>query len=314
MLTCHPEICVPPEGPFFYCLEPKYGHIAEFDNDTIERFVDDLFNVNKMEEWNLDRASLIGQLKAGPRNTFAALVDGVYREYMKTMGKVKRRWGDKSGSYTIGGLDSIRRSLSHAFILHIVRDGRDVACSYRSLQGIEGKYAPRLPTGPLEIAYAWKKNVNRIGQFLGGWPQAQQAEVRYEDLVTSPVSTLKTLCAMLGEAYDPSMLDFHRQNAELALEPKLYLGWKQKTLEKITDSRVGRWQAELSETDVRLFEALAGDLLRHYNYPPSETPDRRSFDLLVRIQSRAFLVRKMLGRIWRSARIRAAKVWRSIQR
>lgn len=297
ILTCHPNICIPPEGPFIVFLEPKYGQINYFDDVTIESFVDDLLRVTKMEEWNLNRDRLIQHLKNGPRNSFFAVVDGIYREYMNTIGQVKKRWGDKSGSYTTSRLGSIKRSLPHAFLLHIVRDGRDVACSYRALQGIKGKYAPRLPTDPLEIAYIWKKNVNRISRFLSEWPAAQRAQVRYEDLVMSPGPTLQKLCAELGEEYDYRMLDFHRQNVKQSLEPKVYLAWKQKTLEEISDSQVGRWKTEMSEAEVRLFEALAGDVLRRYGYRLSEASQPGSVDPQLAMQVGLFRLKKGIRRM-----------------
>ena len=297
MLTCHSNISIPPEGPFIVFLEPKYGKIDYFDDIMIESFVDDLLNVTKMEEWNLDRNRLIQRLKNGPRNSFFGVVDGVYREYMNTIGQVKKRWGDKSGSYTIRGLDFIKRSIPNAFFLHIVRDGRDVACSYRALQGVQGRYAPNLPTVPLEIAHQWKNNVNHIYQFLSEWPEAQQTEVRYEDLVTSTAPTLQKLCAKLGEEYEPSMLDFHHRNVEQSLEPKVYLGWKQKTLEKVTDLQVGRWREEMTKAEVRLFEVLAGGALRRHGYKLSEVSNRRLIHPRLTIQVGLFRLKKLISRI-----------------
>jgi hypothetical protein len=302
MLTCHRNICIPPEGPFIVLLEPKYGQIRYFEDDTIRSVVEDLLQVTKMDQWNLDYDSLLERLKGGPRDSYSAIVDGVYREYMSSIGAVKKRWGDKSGSYTINRLASIKRSLPNTFLLHLVRDGRDVACSYQALQGVQGKYAPRLPTDPLEIAYEWKHNLNRIDRFLREWPLEQQTEVRYEDLVTAPASTLQRLCARLGEDYDPEMLDFNRRNVERVLEPKVYLAWKQKTLEEVSASRVGRWKTELSQAEVYLIETLAGEVLGRYGYDLSDACNRQSLRLRLILQVGLFRLRKTLVRMVSFAR------------
>ena len=47
------------------------------------------------------------RLRSGPRADYADLLDGVYREYMDTLGERKPRWGDKSSSYTISHLERI---------------------------------------------------------------------------------------------------------------------------------------------------------------------------------------------------------------
>lgn len=266
ILTCHPRICIPPEGPFLFLLEPKYGQIREFEDTDIIHFVDDIFSVTKMEEWNLDRDRLIHHMKGRKKRSFASLVEEVYREYMRATGQIKARWGDKSGSYTIHRLDAIQRSLPGAFLLHIVRDGRDVACSYRSLKGMEGKYAPNLPDNIFDIASTWVSNINTIDSFMDRWPSSQQAEVRYEDLVRSPKATLQRLCAALGERYDPGMLQFHIQNKKHSLEPEVFLDWKEKTRTEVSASQVGRWRKELSQDDVFKFEVLAKDELMRHNY------------------------------------------------
>lgn len=277
MLTCHPNICVPPEGPFLYMLEPVYGSLKRYDDAVINRFVADVLHVPKMEEWDLDSHSLTKRLKDGCHASFRYLVDGVYREYMAKRGKGKGRWGDKSGSYTIAGLSTIRRVFPNAFIIHLVRDGRDVACSYRSLEGLEGKYAPHLPTHVMEIAYKWQQNVERIDDFLKAWPAKQQALVHYEDLVSDPESVLHSLCNSLDEKFDTSMVEFHQQNAEFSLEPKVYLAWKQKTLEAVSPSQVGRWRKELTESEVAHFEALAGHALCRYGYQTQSLHDNLEY-------------------------------------
>jgi hypothetical protein len=86
--------------------------------------------------------------------------------------------------------------MPNARILFIVRDGRDVAHS------ILRRY------GSLEAgAQRWMRD-NRAGlrQAEG---QDRVHMLRYEDLVADPATTLAAVCAFIGEAYEPAMLDFH---------------------------------------------------------------------------------------------------------
>lgn len=291
ILTCHKNISIPPEGPFFFILEPKYWKIKVFDDQLIEKFVSDLLMVPKMEEWNLDRDRLIHRLKNGSRSSFIDLVNGVHFEYMESHGIQKQRWGDKSVSYSIWRLGSIRRSLPHAHLIHIVRDGRDVACSYRALSGVVGKYAPNLPTNVLEIAFHWDHNVKRIHNFLKNWPKNQCSTIKYENLVTDPESEIRKLCLDLGEDFDPKMLDFHSINKNLNLEPKVYIRWKVKTLETITTTQVGRWKNEMSINDLELFTTLSGNTLRLFGYLNQENYIKNSISSRIMVNLFIFLMR-----------------------
>jgi hypothetical protein len=266
MLTCHENISIPPEGPFFFFLEPKYHDVSDINSKVIEDFISELFSVPKMDEWNLDKQRLFERLNNTPVESFIDLINGVHKEYMISSGKIKNRWGDKSGSYSIRFINSIKRSLPNAHLVNIIRDGRDVACSYRSLYGTKGKYAPNFPTNIIEIALQWRSNVSRINDFLDKWPRDQQTIVKYEDLVSNPTKSLQNLCDDIDEVFDVNMLNFHNLNSKFELEPKKYLSWKQKTLEAVSDSQVERWKSELSDEDVSLFEYIAGDTLIYYGY------------------------------------------------
>lgn len=266
ILTCHSNISIPPEGPFFFYLEPKYWKVNTLDNKLIQNFVDDLWSVPKIEEWNLNRDRLINRLKNSQATSFLDLVDAVHFEYMDTQGLQKKRWGDKSGSYSIWRLGSIRRSLPHAHLIHIVRDGRDVACSYRSISGVTGKYAPNLPTNILEIAFQWDHNVQRIHRFINTWPEKKHSIVKYEDLVNEPEFEIKKLCEDIGEEFESEMLDFYLSNKKFKLEPEIFLGWKEKTQSPITSTQVGQWKNGLSMNEQVLFVTLAGDTLRLHEY------------------------------------------------
>jgi hypothetical protein len=305
MLTCHPRICIPPEGGWLIQLYPKYIHGA-FDRELIVAFLDDLLSTPKIEGWNLNRAELLRDLRDKLPKSYADAASRVYRHYAEQFGK--DRWGDKNNFY-LNHLETIARLFPDAVFVHIVRDGRDVACSYRALQDDRSKYAPRLPTDILEIAYRWQRDVDRVDGFLDKWHPERRTVVRYEDLVTAPASVLEELCAVLGEEYSPAMLEFYLQNAELSLEPKEFIGWKRKTLEEVSPSQVRRWQAELVEEEIRAFESLAADALSRHGYRLYATA-RRDMQLTARIN--LLRMRKGLSRLMQAKG--AGRFWRSILR
>ena len=92
-------------------------------------------------------------------------------------------------------LDRIFSLFPEARVVYLTRDGRDVAFSI----------AKR--TGSIEDgATRWLED-NELGlQQSVGNPRVHM--VRYEALVAQPRETLESICAFVGEAFDPAMLDY----------------------------------------------------------------------------------------------------------
>ena len=91
-------------------------------------------------------------------------------------------------------------------------------------------------------------------------------ELRFEDLVGEPETSLRRLCEAIGEEFDANMLEYHVLNKTLHLEPVEFLEWKSKTLERPEASRAGRWAEDLTPEDARRFERVARDMLVQYGY------------------------------------------------
>ena len=137
-----------------------------------------------------------------------------------------------------------------AKVLHLVRDGRDVAASWMRL-GWHGNTwsAAREWVALLDEWHALKTNLKN-DQFF---------ELRLEDLIDRPEDLVKDICRFLGVTYQPSMLKYHKRT----------------TYAPITKSRSQRWRQDLSVYEVRIFEAIAGSQLDKYAYPRSGEPGIR---------------------------------------
>ena len=162
-------------------------------------------------------------------------------------------------------LDSIFRG---AVFLHIVRDGRDVACSYRELarRQLKGDFVPRLPNAIREIAAEWHANVVGVLDALHDLAPKRVLTIRFEDLVRDAEPSLRRVCGFLGEEFDPIMLEYHRVNREEGLEPSVLLPWKEKTLRPPVRDAVGRFRGELTDAEAAEFERIAGAALSRCGY------------------------------------------------
>jgi hypothetical protein len=268
MLTCHRNIVIPPECGFAVWLWPRYRHWPiEREPNLLDRFAGDVLQCRKIETWGLDRASLLNGLRADSPRTYAAAAASVYCVYGRACQRTFSRWGDKNNFY-LDHIDTLHGLFPSAIFVHIVRDGRNVACSYRQLQArhLAAQYAPQLPTAAADIARQWSADIATIRASLARLPPAQAVELRFQDLTGDPERELQRLCAALGEPYDPGMCNYHVRNRDEGLEPPDFLAWKEKTLEAPQPEDPRRFRELLSEAEIRTFEAIAGEALRAYEF------------------------------------------------
>ncbi|HEX5132871.1 MAG TPA: sulfotransferase [Candidatus Krumholzibacteria bacterium] len=303
MLTCHPHIVVPPEAGFAVNLMPAHAGFRGAPGE-LEHFLSDLLASPKFEHWQLARPVLETYLRetVAPRD-YASLVAGVYACYGAVHQPGKPRWGDKNNFY-LAHIPALATLFPEARFVHIVRDGRDVACSYRSLANVKGKYAPTLPSATFDAVYQWRGNLRRIQRSFAaiGWSRVH--ELRYEDLVRDPKGTLVRACEFLGEDFAPAMLESDRENRNRQLEPREFDAWKRRNQEGIDASAIGRWESELSPDDAQLAHLAGGDMLRHYRYASAHPVGARIWiRYAVRVISHE--ASRWLGRARRRVAIRA---------
>lgn len=270
VLTNHSEIIIPPECGFIVWLHGKFSSWNKRDSinpATREQFLNELYACKKFDTWALDKATLDGLISDHQPSNYATLCALVYLAYMSKLGRSATIWGDKN-NFHIDHLPLLDEIFPDARFLHIVRDGRDVACSYREVMNKKSAspYAPNLKTDIESIANEWSANVNKVACYLDELSNAKQTTVRYEDLVLQPESVLSEICSWLNVSYEPQMLAFHETNKCKQLEPFLTMDWKQRTVEPISADTVGRYRVLLSVEEQHLFNLAAGQSLAKYGY------------------------------------------------
>lgn len=265
MLTCHRDIVIPSSCGFAVWWYDKYKDWP--DGMTLNAFMTDLMTSRKIETWEIQREAVRDFLRARKPASYAAVVSAIYEWYGLWIGRNFTRWGAKD-NFHIDHIDTLRKLFPNAAFIHIVRDGRDVACSYRELNArhIVSPWAPNLPDSIDAIAEQWQRNLATAewAFYMAKWRNVY--EVRFEDLLFHTEHTLKILCGQLGEEYDPTMLDYHNINREQGLTPREMLKWDEKTLLPPVTSVVGRYKRDLSAGEVAAFEVIAGETLRRYGY------------------------------------------------
>ena len=98
MLTCHPNIVVPPECGFAVWWYPKYDNLKNWINDEtlIQQFLDDLMISKKIESWQINFPELFKYLITSKPQSYGDIVSSVYEWYGLNQGKNISIWGDKN--------------------------------------------------------------------------------------------------------------------------------------------------------------------------------------------------------------------------
>jgi len=171
-------------------------------------------------------------------------------------------------NFHINYLGDLLGLYGEARFLHIVRDGRDVACSYREVmsKNSTSPYAPKLNTVVYDIAKEWFINVMRVDSFMNMMPSNQVMTVRYEDLVKNSSETVELICHWLGLNFESDMFNFHLKNRDKKLEPELTMDWKERTMQPISDETIGRHKTLLTNDELIQFAAIADQALSKFNY------------------------------------------------
>jgi len=169
LLDSHSRISCGPETRYLESL----ARVVDEDWPRLERFG------FSQQEWLARVATLFG---------------GVHADYAARRGKA--RWADKSPRYALV-LGFVLRVFPDAQVVHVVRDGRDVAVSHRERFGY---------WSGLKATVKWPRYVRAVRAAAADLPPEQYHEVRYEQLVQDQEATVRRLTDFLGEQFEPAML------------------------------------------------------------------------------------------------------------
>ena len=267
MLDAHPDLSIPPESHFL----SRFAHAIDryrvpgggVDPD---RLTGDILHTETFAAWGVPDGDVLARVRALPEPaSFADVVDAVYLAYAEPRGA--GRWGDKTPRYVLD-IPLFDRMFPGSRFVHIVRDGRDVALSLRSV-----RFGP---DDTMSAASFWARRV-RAGRRAGGRLGAgRYVEVRYEALIADPERELRAICDVIDLPWDRAMLDYHR-GVDGALPADRRSQHRHEGRSPTAGLR--DWRAQMPPAEVAAFEAVAGGLLDELGYErgaPAPAPALRA--------------------------------------
>lgn len=185
--------------------------------------------------------------------SFETVVAAIFNSFAEK--KKKKSWVDKSAFFECLDISKTTTALSGSKVIHIVRDGRDVACSW-----VETWHGPQ---NVVSAAMKWKKHV----ESKRSWGEANPdlyLEIKYEELVSEPQRILGRVALFLKTEIG-SPLDTEKRGNELGKALSIL---QSHTLinANVTDKRIGRHAKSLSPTQVNDIESCIGRTLKYFGY------------------------------------------------
>jgi hypothetical protein len=251
MLHTHPNIAVPFESHLYNRFYTRIPSSADLANPrTRERIVVEILRTEYLRQWT-PPPSAGETLSAVSRHDFHGIVEALLGTWTVRQGK--SRWGEKTPHHTLHWR-TVLQGFPGLQAIHLVRDGRDVALSFRA--------APFGPKHVYQIAHHWVRYLAAAEEARKVLGESAFLQVRYEDLLAEPERELRRVCAFLEESFDPAMLMYYRDESAYPTDQRNLDSLRKPVLSNNRE----KWRTGLTSRELRIFEAIAGAALERYGY------------------------------------------------
>jgi len=241
MLDAHPHICCGPEWQLLPLIAEGYQMMSGPLAAVMHSY---------------------GNTSADLQRHFRRFIAGLAENFLRASGK--RRWAEKT-PHNVLGMVSLGEIFPKARFLHVVRDGRDVACSLVTMawrDPITQQKAPYVENIANAACY-WRDVVTEARKQAQAPVLAGRVlEVRYEDLVLHTEATLRRIVRFLDEPWDEAMLSYHTHDRSHEPAEANFAQVQQ----PVSAGSIGRWRRDMTPADRAAFQVHAGGLLQQLGY------------------------------------------------
>jgi hypothetical protein len=240
------------ESSVFNQLMPRFGDLRRRENR--QKLLNVWFKTRLFTATGLPPEQLEHRILDECRNAGDFLCI-VMEEMARSQGVA--RWAETSNEHVVI-LPLIKRMIPDALVIHVIRDGRDVALSMEKLGWLR-----RYPWNPQRglmvhgLYWEWIVRQGRKGSRQLG---PDYTEVRFEELVTRPHETLIKLGRFIEHDLDYDRI--LKNGLGPVCSPNTSFGHAGQR----GFNPVGRWKNSYSAQQLAMFEGLVGNTLKELDY------------------------------------------------
>lgn len=274
------------ESNIFNLLTPRFGNLSSRANR--KRLLEAWLHSKLFDCSGLDADYIEGRILDECRNAgdFLRIVMG---EICQMQGK--QRWAENSPEAMLY-LPLIKQLIPDALVVHIIRDGRDVASSLGRIRYIRPfPWEDRHSLLGCGLYWEWIVNHGRkFGQSAG----PDYTEVRFEDLLARPQEVLDRIGGFIDQPLDYKTIQrvaygaVSKPNTSFAVQTS-GAGF----------NPVGRWKESFSPAELVRFERILGKTLQELGYSTVTDGPAMGEDLTlkgIRLLHRTYFAAKLWGK------------------
>jgi len=192
-------------------------------------------------------------LKACDSNSLESLFFSLYDQYAKANNA--NIWVCKSMA-NMNYFSQLEQVDRKPLYIHMYRDGRDVACSFKkALVGEKHIY---------HLAKKWKEDQEKSLEISSKLPAHRILKLRYEDLIQNVDFEMQRVCDFMGVELKANVFSYH-QSKESKSTASAGEMWSNVT-KPVMQNNFNKYRTQLTREEILIFEHVAGDILQELGY------------------------------------------------
>lgn len=205
----------------------------------------------------IDAGGIIGSIdrleNAGYGDIYDLIMDDLASQYKKDIAG----WGEKT-NVCWGQIPNFFKMFPRGKVIHVIRDPRDVMCSYRRMTCEPG-------FSYLDSAFCSLSSFSKINGYIQSFGPEQYYVLKYEELLKNPRQKIKGICDFLGLKFEDSMLDAEKF---IAKDGGPWSGGSSfdKKLDGISQKPVNRWRKAATRLEIFFAELINRESMKRHGY------------------------------------------------
>jgi hypothetical protein len=245
-LNAHSKLCLPEEVIFFskavFPRGIKMWRSCEVPMPVIDGFIRHLSS--RMPEVTIDKvwAAIKHCETPDPCSIYSCVMDLLANQAGKFL------WGEKTPGNAFY-VDVLREMFPAAKFIFVERDPRAIVASMNR--------APFYSADTAINAMNLKHYLRAMKKAKSIVPQESRIELRYEQFVQTPESSLRDVCRFLKFTFESQMLDYHR-DAGKNMQPTALADFNRRATEPLDPTNADRWRDKLTRREIQIIERVLG--------------------------------------------------------
>jgi len=237
LLNEHPQLFVPRECFFMMNLYSAYKNVKDWTPKKRLAYYNDIWTDSRINiNWSFDKKLLKKDILESPDQDFVGLSKLVYIHHLRNVGKDSTELiGDKNPIHSLF-TNELSELFKNSKFIYLSRDHRDNILSFKNVK-FDFNH-------PAILAQRWKSynsNILSVYERHGSnflW-------VKYEDLISSPETSLREICDFLGVGYSGKMMEFYKRK-------EITRSWHVNLNQPIDAKNLNKWENEMSPKDLTI--------------------------------------------------------------